>query len=367
MSASLYGTRSTTPDPGDQTQTAGLGVSTRLVRLDPGLFGLSWMPGPFDPGTGLPAVRVSLPPGPPGRREAVSISTFRGDGWMTTNDEPILFRVLPGGAEVLVTLYWSTADAAASPPPLRLVRLNPEGAAGGPFDTSAAAAPGSTAGAYRGTAGGVGGGAFGGAADGAFGSAPGGTLGSSASGAFGSAAGGGFGGPAGGAFGGAAAGAPGGAAGGGQSFGPAAVSPPELSATRGSEVVAHIEGVGDIDGRLGEWVGARGSGRAIEGFSLAPRQGISSEDFEVRAVLGRDRLSPWLPGGSFCGSRGLALPLRGFCVRLRAAAAARFELACFAQFVDGSEVGPVGSDQVCAAPSLAALEAFQVLLRPRMP
>ena len=83
MSASLYGTRSTTPDPGDQTQTAGLGVSTRLVRLDPGLFGLSLMPGPFDPGTGLPAVRVSLPPGPPGRREAVSISTFRGDGQIT--------------------------------------------------------------------------------------------------------------------------------------------------------------------------------------------------------------------------------------------------------------------------------------------
>jgi hypothetical protein len=111
----------------------------------------------------------------------------------------------------------------------------------------------------------------------------------------------------------------------------------------------------------------RGSGRAIEGFSLTPRQGISSDDFEIRAVLGRDWLSPWLPGGSFCGSRGLALPLRGFCLRLHAAAAARYDLACFARFVDGSEVGPVGTDRICASANLTALEAFQVLLCPRTP
>jgi hypothetical protein len=137
-------------------------------------------------------------------------------------------------------------------------------------------------------------------------------------------------------------------------------------APRVAEVVAHIEGVGDVDGRFGDWVGIRGSGRAIEGFSLNPRQGISPDDFEIRAVLGRDWLSPWLPGGSFCGSRGLALPMRGFCLRLRQAAAMRYDLACFARFVDGSEVGPVGTDRLCAAPSLAPLESFQVALRQRV-
>jgi hypothetical protein len=138
------------------------------------------------------------------------------------------------------------------------------------------------------------------------------------------------------------------------------------SAQAAAEVVAHIEGVGDVDGQFGDFVGMRGSGRAVEGFSLAPRSGITAEDLELRAVLGRDWLSPWMPGTSFCGSRGLALPLRGFCVRLRPAAAARFELISLARFVDGSEIGPVGVDQVCAAPSLAALEAFRVLLRPRV-
>jgi hypothetical protein len=276
-------------------QSAGVAVSSRLIRLDPGLFGLSLMPGPSDRTAGLPAVRVSLPPGPGGRREAVSISTFRSDGWLGMGEEPALLRVLPGGADVLVTLYWSVSDAAASPP-LRLVRLNPEGAIHGP-----ASGPG--------------------AAD---------MTGSAGSGGTGRDA--------------------------------------RLGLTGGlsrAEVVAHIEGVGDVEGSFGEWVGMRGSGRAIEGFGLTPRQGITPEEFEIRAVLGRDWLSPWLPGGSFCGSRGLALPLRGFCLRLHPAAASRAELTSFARFVDGSEVGPVGSDRAIAAPSLAALEAFQVAVRPR--
>lgn len=291
MSAPSFGTRPTPHD--DPIQAAGVAVASRLIRLDPGLYGLSLMPGPTDRTTGLPAVRVSLPPGPPGRQEAVSVSTFRSDGWVSMTDEPTLLRVLAGGAEVLVTLYWNAGDAAAMSPPLRLVRLNPDGAVPASAETSGGAA----------------------ASGGGRGGIPGLAVGSSQARA---------------------------------------------------EILAHIEGVGDVDGKVGDWVGMRGSGRAIEGFGLTPRQGITPDEFEIRAVLGRDWLSPWLPGGSFCGSRGLALPLRGFCLRLHPSAAARVDLACFARFVDGSEVGPVGSDRLIAAPNLAALEAFQVLLRPRL-
>lgn len=299
MSAPTYGTRHPVHD--DPTQATGVAVASRLIRLDPGLFSLSLMPGPPDRATGLPALRLSLPPGPPGRREAVSISAFRSDGWSSMTDEPALLRVLPGGAEVLVTLYWNLSDGGASPPPLRLIRLNPEGAIPGSGDT-------------------VGGAAFG---------APTGIMpGASARDAIPGLSGG---------------------------------MPPSRA-----EIVAHIEGLGDVDGKVGDWVGMRGSGRAIEGFSLTPRQGLTPDEFEIRAVLGRDWLSPWLPGGSFCGSRGLALPLRGFCLRLHPGAAARTDLACFARFVDGSEVGPVGSDRVIASPGLAALEAFQVVVRPRL-
>jgi hypothetical protein len=277
-------------DPGNTTQNLGLSVSSRLVQLDPGLFSLALLPTPADRGTGLPAVRVSSPPGPSGRREAVTISPLRGDGWLTVNDEPTLLRVPAGGAEVLITLYWSANDPSAAPPPLKLTPLNPDAPlAGLPPGLPAAAVP------------------------------------------------------------------------------PAAVPHGPFAPPPAAEIVAHIEGIGDVDGKLGDWVGMRGSGRAIEGFGLNPRQGISAEDFEVRAVLGRDWLSPWLPGGAFCGSRGLALPLLGFCLRLRPSAAVRHDLTCFARFVDGSEVGPVAADRICASANLTALEAFQVLLRPRVP
>ncbi len=289
-------------DPGDPTQIPGMNVASRTIRLDPGLFALSLPQGPSDPAQGLPAARVSLPPGPSGQRGAVRILASRDDGWMTIGDEPTLLRAPSGGGHAMVTLYWAGTMA---PPAMKLERVN--------TDPSAA-------------------------------SMSGGTVPGSGAQGFGAQ---GFGTPG-----------LGGQGLGGQGLGGQAGLAPQ------PEIVAHIEGHGDTDGRFGEWVGRRGSGRAIEGFSLTPRMGLTPDDFEIRAVLGRDWLSPWLPGGHFCGSRGLALPLRGFCLRLRSQAAARLDFACMARFVDGSEIGPAGSGQICAAPSFAPLEAFQIGLRP---
>jgi hypothetical protein len=76
-------------------------------------------------------------------------------------------------------------------------------------------------------------------------------------------------------------------------------------------------------------------------------------------------LSPWIEGGKFCGSRGMALPLLGLNVRLKGDAAKSHECSYFATFVDGSSVGPVPAGEACQADSLAALEAFQITLRRR--
>jgi hypothetical protein len=82
-------------------------------------------------------------------------------------------------------------------------------------------------------------------------------------------------------------------------------------------------------------------------------------------VLGRDWLSPWVEGGGYCGSRGMALPLLGLSLRLKGAAARTHECAVTATFVDGTTVGPITGEEVAQAPSLAPLEAFLVELRPR--
>jgi hypothetical protein len=134
-----------------------------------------------------------------------------------------------------------------------------------------------------------------------------------------------------------------------------------------ADILAHFQSLGDVSGKLGEWIGQPQSGRSIEGFQLTPPVGIDPNDIEYHAVLGTNWLSPWLKSGQFCGSRGLALPLRGFNLRLIGAAARQYSCVYSARFVDGSQSGPVISGQVCMAATMAPLEAFQIVLRSRHP
>ena len=143
---------------------------------------------------------------------------------------------------------------------------------------------------------------------------------------------------------------------------PAQAAPPEPAVPM--EVAAHIYGLGDVTGRLGEWMGEPGSKRWIEGFALQPASGVPASDIEYQAVLGRGWLSPWAEGGQFCGSRGMSLPILGLRARLRGPSAATHRLSLTATFVDGSKAGPVGDGEACEADSLAALEAFRVALEP---
>lgn len=149
---------------------------------------------------------------------------------------------------------------------------------------------------------------------------------------------------------------------------PATAVPDGDPAASPAEIVAHIQDVGDIEGNLGDWIGERGSGRWIEGISIAPQhEDVGPEEFLYRVILGRDQMSPWVRAGTYCGSVSLALPLRGFCVTLNGEAAARFECRYSATFVGGTQSPLLAGGQVCALPTLVPLEAFQITLRPRAP
>ena len=141
---------------------------------------------------------------------------------------------------------------------------------------------------------------------------------------------------------------------------PASAPPQAAAPAPPTEVAAHIYGRGDVGGRLGEWMGDRGSKRWIEGFGLAPGGDIPPADIEYQAVLGRGWLSPWAEGGQFCGSRGMSLPILGLRVRLRGPSADTHVASVSATFVDGAAAGPLTGGEACESPSLAALEAFQV-------
>lgn len=133
------------------------------------------------------------------------------------------------------------------------------------------------------------------------------------------------------------------------------------------DMVAHIQGLGDVGAIMGERLGEVSSKRWIEGFAIAPTHDVAPADIEYQAVLGRGWLSPWVEGGEFCGSRGMALPVLGLRVRLRGDAARDFECTYAATFTDGTEAGPVPSGASCESESLAPLESFQVVIRRRNP
>ena len=82
-----------------------LKTSAHLMTFDAGLYCVVQTPAVRRPddGTGLPGVRISLPPlAQPG---AVSIVSFRPDGWMSGASDATLIRVMSGPAQVLVTIY----------------------------------------------------------------------------------------------------------------------------------------------------------------------------------------------------------------------------------------------------------------------
>jgi hypothetical protein len=272
------------PAPTAQTQAAQspgaeriteLRVSANLMALETGVYCVFPAPGSRspDPATGLPGVRITRCPGMAGRPEAVSISTFREDGWL--DNTAALVRVTDGPAQVLVTIYQAAGQPGENAPRLQVLRLAGDPAVAG----SEPAAP--------------------------------------------------------------------------------------TAREREADVMAHIQGAGDVPGHFGEWIGKRGSRAWIEGFGLSDKGPIGAGDVEYQGVLGRGWLSPWVDNGKFCGSRGMALPLLGLNVRLKGAAAKEYKVRYSATFIDGSAVGPIEEGTACEAPGLAAMESFLIELMPK--
>jgi len=148
---------------------------------------------------------------------------------------------------------------------------------------------------------------------------------------------------------------------------PAPTAPAAVDAAPGPrDVMAHIQTRGDVPTRFGDWAGEPGSQNWIEGFAINAPAGIDPAELSYQAVLGRGWLSPWVEAGAYCGSRGMALPLLGFRVRLNGQAAQQYELSYAARFIGGASAGPVGNDETCEGDTLAPLEALQISLAPRL-
>lgn len=114
-----------------------------------------------------------------------------------------------------------------------------------------------------------------------------------------------------------------------------------------TEILAHIQDVGDQRFTHGHWVGQIDQKRWIEAFAVFPLEELSPQDLEYKAVTANAWETPWIEGGSLIGTRGIGMPLIGFAVRLRGAAAERYECLYEGHFISGAHIGPLTNGALC--------------------
>lgn len=134
----------------------------------------------------------------------------------------------------------------------------------------------------------------------------------------------------------------------------------------GATVLAHVQNIGDITCALGNWSGTPNRQQWVEGFAINLPDHIAATDIEYEAIHGSQMVSPPASGGSFCGTRGRSLPIRGLRVRIGGELATRYDCFYSATFADGTKVELVSAGEVCAARTYAPLETFMILLRRRV-
>lgn len=135
--------------------------------------------------------------------------------------------------------------------------------------------------------------------------------------------------------------------------GPAALRPAaaaEEPEEIGTEIVLHVERLGDRRFPGEGWVGNRGKKLRVEAFSIRPVDALTARDIEFMAAGPNGRQTPWVTDAKLCGTRGQGLPLTGFAVRLSADQRDRFDIAYQGAFFEGGAVGPKRNGELCCSP-----------------
>jgi hypothetical protein len=117
-----------------------------------------------------------------------------------------------------------------------------------------------------------------------------------------------------------------------------------------TEVVLHIERLGDRRFPGEGWIGNRGKKLRIEAFSIRPLDTLMARDIEFKALGPNRRQTPWVTDAKLCGTRGQRLPLTGFAVRLAPHAGERFDVVYQGSFFESGIVGPSRNGELCVSP-----------------
>jgi hypothetical protein len=112
------------------------------------------------------------------------------------------------------------------------------------------------------------------------------------------------------------------------------------------------------------WAGRVAPGLWIESFSVRPLKRFGAQDVEYKGLTGSGFETPWLSDEKMCGTKGMAVPLVGFAVRLKPSpAAAAYDCEYSGYFQSGVTVGPLRNGVPCRSTvANDPLEGIQIRL-----
>jgi GT2 family glycosyltransferase len=133
------------------------------------------------------------------------------------------------------------------------------------------------------------------------------------------------------------------------------------------QIQAHIRSRGDMSFADVPWAGRVAPGLWIESFAVRPLQRFGAQDIEYKGLTGSGFETPWLSDDRMCGTRGMAVPLVGFAVRLKpSSATAAYDCEYSGYFQSGVTIGPLRNGAPCRSTvANDPLEAVQIRLVPR--
>jgi GT2 family glycosyltransferase len=133
------------------------------------------------------------------------------------------------------------------------------------------------------------------------------------------------------------------------------------------QTLVHVRARGDMTFADVPWAGRVAPGLWIEAFAVRPLRLLAAQDVEYKGLTGSGFETPWLSDEKMCGTKGMAVPLVGFAVRLKpSAATAAYDCEYSGYFQSGVTVGPLRNGAPCRSTvANDPLEGIQVRLMKR--
>jgi len=124
---------------------------------------------------------------------------------------------------------------------------------------------------------------------------------------------------------------------------------PETAECLKSQIVAHVQNVGDMVFFDQSWVGASDRLLSIEAFTITPMLNVAPAGIEYKCLMATGIESHWTEQGQPCGTRGLSTPLLGFAVRSKNEGHdGAFTCQYSGRFSSGKLMGPLKDGEMCS-------------------